>query len=204
MGLDPGIDHMSAVQLLDEIKAEGGKITSFKSHCGGLVAPESDNNPWHYKISWNPRNVVLAGKAGAIYKQAGKTVEEKYEDLFDKSRQVLVGDNQVFSYYPNRNSMPYIDLYELKDATTFVRTTLRYPDFMYGWKNIIDLKLTDETPQYETDGVTLQAFFKEHLNKHGFNEWLDHKLSERFAETRALLDNLSKLMENEALARTIR
>lgn len=200
MGLDPGIDHMSAVQLLDEIKAAGGKITSFKSHCGGLVAPESDNNPWHYKISWNPRNVVLAGKAGAIYMQDGKTVEEKYEDLFDKNRQVLVGDNQVFSFYPNRNSMPYIDLYDLKDATTFVRTTLRYPDFMYGWKNIIDLKLTDETPQYETDGLTLQAFFKDHLNKHGFNEWLDHKLSERFAETRALLDNLSKLMENEALA----
>ncbi|MGZ5191674.1 MAG: saccharopine dehydrogenase C-terminal domain-containing protein, partial [Flavisolibacter sp.] len=69
MGLDPGIDHISAMKLIDEIHAKGGKITSFKSHCGGLVAPESDNNPWHYKISWNPRNIVLAGKAGAFFKK---------------------------------------------------------------------------------------------------------------------------------------
>ncbi|MEO5893964.1 MAG: saccharopine dehydrogenase C-terminal domain-containing protein, partial [Ferruginibacter sp.] len=68
MGLDPGIDHMSAMQIIDTIKASGGVIHSFKSHCGGLVAPESDDNPWHYKISWNPRNVVMAGKAGAEYK----------------------------------------------------------------------------------------------------------------------------------------
>jgi len=69
MGLDPGIDHMSAKKLIDEIQEDGGRITSFFSHCGGLVAPESDDNPWHYKISWNPRNVVMAGKAGAIFKQ---------------------------------------------------------------------------------------------------------------------------------------
>ena len=71
MGLDPGIDHMSAKRLIDEIHTKGGKITSFHSHCGGLVAPESDDNPWHYKISWNPRNVVMAGKAGAIFKLGG-------------------------------------------------------------------------------------------------------------------------------------
>jgi saccharopine dehydrogenase-like NADP-dependent oxidoreductase len=74
MGLDPGIDHMSAMQIFHRIKEEGGKVTSFKSHCGGLVAPESDTNPWHYKISWNPRNVVLAGKAGADYIEDGKVV----------------------------------------------------------------------------------------------------------------------------------
>jgi len=73
MGLDPGIDHMSAMKLIDHIHAKGGRITSFKSHCGGLVAPESDDNPWHYKISWNPRNIVMAGKAGAIFKKDGKT-----------------------------------------------------------------------------------------------------------------------------------
>ncbi len=88
MGLDPGIDHMSAVQLLDEIQAAGGTVTSFKSHCGGLIAPESDNNPWHYKITWNPRNIVLAGKAGAVYKQDGKEISESYENLFDASRSV--------------------------------------------------------------------------------------------------------------------
>lgn len=74
MGLDPGIDHMSAKKIIDEVHAEGGIITSFISHCGGLVAPENDDNPWHYKISWNPRNVVNAGKAGAIYREENKDV----------------------------------------------------------------------------------------------------------------------------------
>jgi saccharopine dehydrogenase-like NADP-dependent oxidoreductase len=83
MGLDPGIDHMSAMKLIDEIHAKGGIITSFKSHCGGLIAPESDNNPWHYKISWNPRNIILAGKAGATYRSEQKNISVTYEDLFN-------------------------------------------------------------------------------------------------------------------------
>ena len=199
MGLDPGIDHMSAMQLLDEIKATGAVVNSFKSHCGGLVAPESDDNPWHYKITWNPRNIVLAGKAGAVYKQDGNLITEQYEQLFDASRTVVTGNDEVpvLSYYPNRNSLPYIDLYGLEEASTFIRTTLRYPDFMYGWKNIIDLKLTDEKPEYETDGKNLHDFFREHLSKNGFGEWLNEKLTERFAETKSLLENLMKIMEAE-------
>lgn len=199
MGLDPGIDHMSAMKIIDEIHASGGEILTFHSHCGGLVAPESDDNPWHYKISWNPRNVVLAGKAGAIYRENGQTVEEPYEKLFDASRQVDIHDPSIkqLSYYPNRNSLPYIDLYGLQSARNFVRTTLRYPDFMFGWKNLIELKLTDETPVYQTDGRSLLEFYKEHMQKHGFGEWLDHKLSERFAQTKELLENLNKIMEIE-------
>ena len=202
MGLDPGIDHMSAMQLLDRIKAKSGVVNTFKSHCGGLVAPESDNNPWHYKISWNPRNVVLAGKAGAIYKLDGKEVEEQYEDLFDARRQVATGNEEVqlLGYYPNRNSLPYIDLYKLQQAETFVRTTLRYPDFMHGWKNIIELRLTDETPVYQTDGKTLQEVFREHLEKNGFGEWLEQNLSARLAETKHLLENLMNIAEAEEKA----
>src|SRR5882724_123208 len=86
MGLDPGIDHMSAMQLIHRIRKDNGKIISFQSHTGGLVAPESDDNPWHYKISWNPRNVVLAGKAGAVFKDKGQLEQVKYEKLFDPSR----------------------------------------------------------------------------------------------------------------------
>ncbi len=166
MGLDPGIDHMSAMQIIDDIKAKGGKITSFESHCGGLVAPENDDNPWHYKISWNPRNVVLAGKAGAEYIQDGKHITEKYEDLFDANRTIKTADESIgaLSYYPNRNSLPYIDLYNLHDAKTFVRTTLRYKDFMLGWKTIIDLKLTDETIVYESDDVSFADFYKQHFD----------------------------------------
>lgn len=168
MGLDPGIDHMSALPLLNEIKNKGGQITSFKSHCGGLVAPESDNNPWKYKISWNPRNVVLAGKAGAVYKEDNNIVEEKYEHLFDSSRLVSFENEGAhqFSYYPNRNSLTYIDLYGLQDADTFIRTTLRYPEFMKGWKQIIDLHLTDEQLYYDTDDKTLQEFFAEHFKRY--------------------------------------
>ena len=175
MGLDPGIDHMSAMQLLDEIKENGSTVHSFKSHCGGLIAPESDNNPWHYKITWNPRNIVLAGKAGAVYRQDGHEVTEKYEDLFDAGHTVLTGDPEVpeLSYYPNRNSLPYIELYGLEKAQTFIRTTLRYHDFMIGWKKIIELKLTDEAPFYETTGKSLAAFFNEHFIKWGIDMMKD-------------------------------
>lgn len=196
MGLDPGIDHMSAMQLINELKQKGAEIISFKSHCGGLIAPESDTNPWRYKISWNPRNVVLAGKAGAIYRDNGKVVEMKYEELFESPPEVQV-DQQSFSYYPNRNSLTYIDLYGLPEVETFVRTTLRFPDFMHGWKNIVELKLTDETPAYETDGKSLFHFFQEHFNKHGFGEWLHNKLTASFAETKKVLEDLMKLMKEE-------
>ena len=167
MGLDPGIDHMSALLLLNKIKSEGGEVVSFRSHCGGLVAPESDDNPWHYKISWNPRNVVLAGKAGAVYKENNSTITEKYEELFRTDRSIETGDKTIgsLSYYPNRDSLPYLDLYQLHHVETFVRTTLRYPDFMEGWKYIVSMNLTDETVSYESDGKTLQDFFTTYVGE---------------------------------------
>jgi saccharopine dehydrogenase-like NADP-dependent oxidoreductase len=161
MGLDPGIDHMSAMQLIHRIKSEGGKIHSFKSHCGGLVAPESDDNPWHYKISWNPRNIVQAGMAGAAFKEDGITRTMKYEELFDANRVVDIPELGYLAWYPNRDSLSYIPLYHLEQANNFIRTTLRYPEFCFGWKNVIELKLTDETIQYDTDGMSLQDFFQQ-------------------------------------------
>lgn len=166
MGLDPGIDHMSAMQLIHRIKASGGHITSFKSHCGGLVAPENDNNPWHYKISWNPRNVVLAGKAGALFKEDGREIHLPYEQLFDPNRVVNIPELGFLAWYPNRDSLSYIPVYQLEETATFIRTTLRYPEFCFGWKNLIELKLTDETGQYQTDGMTLHQFFHQHFTAH--------------------------------------
>jgi saccharopine dehydrogenase-like NADP-dependent oxidoreductase len=197
MGLDPGIDHMSAMKLIDEIHHNGGKIISFQSHCGGLVAPESDDNPWHYKISWNPRNIVLAGKAGALYRDHGQEKKMKYEELFAAQNMVDVPGIGHLSWYANRDSLSYAPLYGLEDTPTFVRTTLRHPDFMYGWKNVIDLKLTDETPQYDTTGKVLGEVFKEHMDKNGFGEWLQKKLHERFAKSKDMLENLVRLMEFE-------
>ena len=200
MGLDPGIDHMSAMKIFDEIRSKGGHITSFKSHCGGLVAPESDDNPWHYKISWNPRNIIMAGKAGAHYLENGEEKRLTHEELFTAERIVEIPEIGFLSWYPNRDSLSYMPLYGLQNTKTFIRTTLRHPDFMYGWKNIIDLKLTDETPTYETNGKTLYQVFKEYMDKNGFGEWLEQKLTERFAETKSMMENLMKLMEAESEA----
>ncbi len=197
MGLDPGIDHMSAMKIIDEIHGKGGTVTSFQSHCGGLVAPESDDNPWHYKISWNPRNIIMAGKAGAHFREDGQEKRIVYENLFIADRLVEIPGIGLLSWYPNRDSLSYTPLYGLEDVPTFIRTTLRHPDFMYGWRNVIDLKMVDETPLYETDGKSLQEAFKEHLNKNGFDDWLNQKLTERFSETKRMMDDLLRLAEAE-------
>lgn len=200
MGLDPGIDHMSAKKLIDAIKGEGGTIDSFLSHCGGLVAPESDDNPWHYKISWNPRNVVNAGKAGAIFKQDGEIKEIEYAELFGEKRFVSIPEHEVLCWYPNRDSLSYISLYGLEECSSFIRTTLRHPDFIYGWKNLVDLQLTDDKHPVATAGKTLMAFFKEHMDRNGFSEWLEQRLGEQFNSTKTLLAELVNLVELEQKA----
>jgi len=165
MGLDPGIDHMSAMQIIDAIHAKGGTVTSFKSHCGGLVAPESDDNPWHYKISWNPRNVVLAGKAGAVYKENGQKTELLYDKIFEKCPEINAGDLPVLAWYPNRDSISYATLYGLETASTFIRTTLRYAAFCRGWDVICHLGLTDTDDEKEIKDLKTN------------NEWVHFKLN---------------------------
>ncbi|MGK2862003.1 MAG: saccharopine dehydrogenase C-terminal domain-containing protein [Chitinophagaceae bacterium] len=144
MGLDPGIDHMSAMKLIDEIHGKGGKISSFKSHCGGLVAPESDDNPWHYKISWNPKNIVQAGKAGAVFKQNNEIFNLAYESIFENNETVSVPGIGNLAFYPNRDSLSYIPVYSLEEASTFIRTTLRHPSFCKAWNLVVKGSLTDE------------------------------------------------------------
>jgi len=201
MGLDPGIDHMSAMQIVHRIRKQGGTITSFSSHCGGLVAPESDDNAWHYKISWNPRNVVLAGKDGAAFKENGEIRSLQYEELFTSERMVEIPALQMLSWYPNRDSLSYIPIYSLEEASTFVRTTLRHPDFMYGWKNLIDLKLTDTVTVYEFDNdISFAQFFKMHFDKHNFSEWVQEKMIHRFSQTKEMLEKLMQLMQAEEQA----
>jgi saccharopine dehydrogenase (NADP+, L-glutamate forming) len=152
--LDPGIDHMSAMKIIDEIKAKGGKITSFKSHCGGLVAPENDDNPWHYKISWNPRNIVMAGQSGAVYKLNNETKSIAYKDLFDAENKIVFEGLKDLAFYPNRDSLSYIPTYKLPDTATFIRTTLRHVDFFKGWNAIVHAGLTNETSAIDVNGLT--------------------------------------------------
>lgn len=166
MGLDPGIDHMSAMHIIHKLQHKGAEITSFKSHCGGLVAPESDDNPWHYKISWNPRNVVTAGKSGAIYRENNQTIEVPYEKIFSKPV-VVEAEGVPYSYYANRDSLSYIPLYNLQGINTFMRTTLRHPDYITGWNYIISLGLTDENRKYHLQNESLSGFFTKLIDNAG-------------------------------------
>ncbi|WP_205511421.1 saccharopine dehydrogenase C-terminal domain-containing protein [Longitalea arenae] len=197
MGLNPGIDHMNAMQHIHRIKANGGTITSFRSFCGGLISPESDDNPWHYKMTGGYHNIVLAGKEGAVFKENGTICRLSYEQLFDPNRVIQIPGLGYLAWYPNRDSLHYMPLYGLPDARTFVRTTLRYPEFCFGWKNLVELKLTDITKQYHTDGVSLQQFFQAHFANHGFGEWIEKQLTARFAQTKQLLEKLQQLLEAE-------
>lgn len=197
MGLDPGIDHMSAMQMIDAIRAAGGQVTSFYSHCGGLVAPESDNNPWHYKISWNPRNVVMAGKAGAIYKLNGEIITETYEAIFNQFDFLEGDDMGDWCWYPNRDSLSYMPLYGLQDCATFIRTTIRKLEFMYGWKNLLALQLTDEEVKYETDGMSIAEFLRQHFTEHNFTDWITTKLSAQFSSLNDTLDKTIQLLKKE-------
>lgn len=167
MGLDPGIDHMSAMQMIHEIQNAGGRIISFRSHCGGLVAPESDDNAWHYKFTWNPRNVVVAGKAGAVYKENSTVEKQDYQELFAHCEEVNIDGIGPLAFYYNRDSLSYIPTYQLEDAETFVRTTLRYPIFCKGWDLVIALGLTNESNSIQTDSLTISSFFEKHIKESG-------------------------------------
>lgn len=160
MGLDPGIDHMSAMRLIHNITNRGGKVNSFRSHCGGLVAPESDNNPWHYKFTWNPRSVILAGKAGAVYRMGNRTVTQPYASLFRDCAEVPVEGLGRLACYPNRDSLSYMPVYGLSDAETFVRTTLRYPSFCTGWQALVEQGFTDEDEMIDMSKLTIAEFLR--------------------------------------------
>ena len=145
IGLDPGIDHMSAMKVIDEIKENGGELTSFKSYCGGLVHPDFDNNPWNYKFTWNPRNVVLAGKGTAQYIKQGKYKYIPYYKLFERTEQMSILDAGEFDGYANRDSLSYRKVYGLEDIPTLFRGTLRRKGFCKSWNMFVQLGMTDDT-----------------------------------------------------------
>tara|TARA_B100000902_G_scaffold164152_1_gene159186 strand:+ start:53 stop:1375 length:1323 start_codon:yes stop_codon:yes gene_type:complete len=145
VGLDPGLDHMSAMKIIDEIKNKGGDITSFKSFCGGLVHPDYDNNPWNYKFTWNPRNVVLAGKGIAQYINKGKLKCIPYHKLFERIDIINFLDLGEFEAYPNRDSLSYRKSYGLENISTLLRGTLRKRGFCNSWNLFVQLGMTDDS-----------------------------------------------------------
>lgn len=162
IGLDPGIDHMSAMKVIDEIRAKGGKILLFESFCGGLVAPESDTNLWNYKFTWNPRNVVLAGQGGAAkFIQEGKYKYIPYHKLFRRTEFFDVEGYGRFEGYANRDSLKYRSIYGLDDILTLYRGTIRRVGFSRAWNMFVQLGMTDDS--YIMEGSETMSY-REFLN----------------------------------------
>lgn len=146
IGLDPGIDHMSAMKVIDEIRGQGGKMLLFESFCGGLVAPESDNNLWNYKFTWAPRNVVLAGQGGAAkFIQEGTYKYIPYHKLFRRTEFLEVEGYGKFEGYANRDSLKYREIYGLNDILTLYRGTIRRVGYSRAWNMFVQLGMTDDT-----------------------------------------------------------
>ncbi len=146
-GLDPGLDHMSAMRAIEEIRGQGGRLTSFISYCGGLLDPASEgDNPWRYKFTWNPRNVVLAGQGGpARYLENGQEKLLPYEELFGRAETLVVPGHGHFEGYANRDSLTYREVYGLADIRTMLRGTLRRPGYCGAWQALVTLGLTDDS-----------------------------------------------------------
>lgn len=145
IGVDPGIDHMSAMKVIDNIRGKGGKLLLFESFTGGLVAPESDDNLWNYKFTWNPRNVVLAGQGGAAeFLQEGLYKYIPYNRLFRRTELIKIDGYGKFEVYANRNSLKYHDVYGFKDILTLYRGTIRRVGFSRAWNIFVQLGMTED------------------------------------------------------------
>lgn len=143
IGVDPGIDHMSAMKVIHHVQRNGGKITSFRSWVGGLPAPEANTNPFGYKFSWSPRGVLLAGRNAARYLENGQEINIPGEVLFDHYWPVKIPGLDVLEGYPNRNALPYADIYGIPTAKTVFRGTLRNPGWCATLKKMVELGLLD-------------------------------------------------------------
>jgi saccharopine dehydrogenase-like NADP-dependent oxidoreductase len=168
IGLDPGIDHMSAMKIIDEIKVKGGKMLLFESFCGGLVAPESDTNLWNYKFTWAPRNVVLAGQGGAAkFLQEGTYKYIPYCNLFRRTEFLEVEGYGKFEGYSNRDSLKYVDVYGLNDVLTLYRGTIRRVGFSKAWNMFVQLGMTDDSYVMESsETMTYRQFTNSFLPYH--------------------------------------
>lgn len=168
IGLDPGIDHMSAMKVIEEIKDKGGKMLLFESFCGGLVAPESDTNLWNYKFTWAPRNVVLAGQGGAAkFLQEGAYKYIPYCNLFRRTEFLEVEGYGRFEAYSNRDSLKYRSVYGLDDVLTLYRGTIRKVGFSKAWNMFVQLGMTDDSYVMEdSEHMTYRQYVNSFLPYH--------------------------------------
>ena len=163
IGLDPGIDHMSAMKIIHDLKEQGAKINSFKSFCGGLVAPESIDNPWAYKFSWNPRNVILAGQNTAQYLENNALKFVPYSRLFATSETINVDGLGTFDAYANRDSLSYQIPYGLENIQTILRGTLRQNPYCKAWNVFVQLGLCDDSYKIDVSHLTYKKLVESFL-----------------------------------------
>lgn len=177
-GLDPGIDHLSALKIIHEAQSRGEVIRSFKSYCGGLLAPESEDNPWKYKFTWNPRNVVLAGQGMSKFLEHGEVKLVPYQQLFKRFETIHFPGLGDFDGYPNRDSLNYQVIYGLEQVDTLLRGTLRRAGFCKAWDVFVQLGMTDDTASVQLPpGSTYRQFFNTFL------PWSDQlSVEEKLAE----------------------
>ena len=161
-GLDPGIDHMSAIETIREIERDGGRVRGFRSYCGALPAPESSANPWRYKFAWSPRGVVVAARNPVRYIEHGQSVERDFPEYFKDPKPVTVPGVGHLEAYPNRDSRHYMSLYGLADAETFIRGTLRYRGWCRTWRALHTLGLLD-LEERDWTGVRWRDWVEAHL-----------------------------------------
>jgi saccharopine dehydrogenase-like NADP-dependent oxidoreductase len=203
MGLDPGIDHMSAMMKIREIQSKGGELLSFKSYTGGLVDQSSDNNPWHYKITWNPMNVVTAGQTTAQYIEGGKKAFVPYNRIFKNIDKVDVLGLGYFEGYANRDSLDYLALYGLQGIPTLKRGTLRYLGFCQAWDALVQLGLTENTTKIDFSDLAYYSDLTDSLLPHDPNA-LRQKVKDFLNAEESVMDKLAwlGLFDKQELKRT--
>lgn len=178
IGLDPGIDHMSAMKIIDIIKSMGGELTAFRSSTGGLVAQKYDNNPWNYKFTWNPRNVVLAGQGGAQFISHGSYKHVPYHKVFTRLQTINVDGYGEFEVYPNRDSLKYRNEYGLENIPTMFRGTVRRPGFSKTWNTLVQTGATDDSYIVEnSENLTYREFINSFL-KYRIGKTVEQKYAE--------------------------
>jgi saccharopine dehydrogenase (NADP+, L-glutamate forming) len=183
-GLDPGIDHLSALKIIHEAKAKGEVVRSFKSYCGGLLAPQSEDNPWKYKFTWNPRNVVLAGQGTSKFIDHGEVKLVPYQQLFKRVETISFPGLGDFDGYPNRDSLNYQAIYGLEQVDTLLRGTLRRAGFCKAWDVFVQLGMTDDTAVLR---LPLGSSYRQFLNT--FLPWSEQlTVEEKLAEVIPDLD----------------
>ena len=183
IGLDPGIDHMSAMRIIDRAHAAGGQVTSFRSYCGGLPAPEANTNPFGYKFSWSPRGVLLAGRNEACYLEDGQVAEIPNRRLFATRHLVPVAGLGDFDAYPNRDSVPYSQTYGIPETQTMYRGTLRYPGWCETWQKFVELGLLDLTKRDDLHTMTFRQLMAQLIGRPGTDD-LESDLAEHLGIAR--------------------